>query len=85
MNEKIAEMDYASDYNVATIWTKLNEVIRRVNKLKSVDNEEPIFETLNQGNVLIISKSDEGVLVASNRCGSVELKRVKYPKEEEEK
>ena len=81
---KIAELDYASEYSMAHMWGKLNKVIQALNNLKCAENEEPIFETLNQGNVLIISKSDEGVLVARNHCGTVQLERVKYPKEEGE-
>ena len=62
---------------------KLNEVIRAVNNLKCVEEEIPIYETLNHNDVLIISKGEEGVLVASNHLGDVQLKRVKYPEEGE--
>ena len=83
--KKIAEMDYASNYEIADLCGKLNEVIRAINNLKCVEEEQLIYETLSHNDVLIISKSDEGLLVATNHLGSVELKRVKYPKEEEEK
>ncbi|MCK4735716.1 MAG: hypothetical protein KAT65_24895 [Methanophagales archaeon] len=80
--EKIKEMDYASEYSMADMWGKLNEVIQVVNGQKCVEEEEPIYETLNHNEVLIISKSEEGCLVASNHFGNVELKRIKYPKED---
>ena len=66
------------------IATKLNEVIRAVNNLKCVEEEVPIYETLNHNDMLIISKGEEGLLVAINHLGDVQLKRVKYPKEEGE-
>ena len=60
---------------------KINELVRAVNGLKCVEAELPIYETLGHNDVLIISKNEEGCLVASNHLGTVELKRVKYPKE----
>ena len=83
--KKIAELDYGNEYSMADMWGKLNKVIRALNNLKCVEEEVPIYETLSHNDVLIISKGGEGVLVATNHLGSVELKRVKYPKEEEEK
>ena len=41
-------------------------------------NEEPIHETLGDNVVLIISKNEEGLLVVSNRYGSVQIERVKH-------
>lgn len=64
------------------MWGKVNEVIRALNEQKCVEEEEPIYETLNHNDVLIISKSEEGCLVASNHFGNVELERIKYPKED---
>lgn len=65
------------------IATKLNEVIRAVNNLKcvgeKVSEEVPIYETLSHNDALIISKDEDGVLVARNRLGDVQLERVKYP------
>jgi len=61
---------------------KINELVRAVNGLKCVESEVPIYETLNHNEVLIISKSEEGLLVATNHLGAVELKKVQYPKEE---
>ena len=78
--EKIEEfVDYGVGRDLAT---KLNEVIRVVNNLKYTEKEEPIYETLSTNEVLIISKNKEGVLVACNRLGVVQLERVKYPREE---
>ena len=45
-------------------------------------NEEPIYETLGDNDVLIISKNEEGLLVVSNRNGNVQIKRVKYPEDD---
>lgn len=73
------------DLELEDVKEKVNELVRAVNNLKCVDEEVPIYETLAHNEVLIISKGEEGVLVATNHLGSVELKRVKYPKEEEEK
>ena len=81
--KRIQEMDYASDYNMATMWERVNKVIRVVNNLKCIENEVSIYETLNHNDVLIISKSNDGLLVAINRLGVVKLERVPYPKEEE--
>jgi ribosomal protein L22 len=84
--KKIAELDYASEHSAGRImWGKLNEVIRAVNGLKCVEEEEPIYEVLDKYECLIISKNEEGLLVACNTGGIVELERVKYPKEEAEK
>ena len=80
---KIKKMDYASEYSMAHMWERLNEVIRVVNKLKCVEEELPIYETLRHNDVLILSKSEDGLLVASNRLGGVKLERIKNPKEEE--
>lgn len=80
--KKIKEMDYATEYSMGDMWGKLNEVIRAVNEQKCVEEEEPIYETLNHNDVLIISKSEAGYLVASNYLGDVQLKRIKYPKED---
>lgn len=82
--KKIEELYGSAGGFVGEIRDKLNELIRVVNGLKCVENEVPIYETLSHNDVLIISKSDEGLLVASNHSGSVQLKRVKYPKEEED-
>ena len=86
--KKIEELLVAAnvnDYPSGAIKEKLNEVIRAVNNLKCVEEEVPIYETLSHNDALIISKGEEGVLVATNHLGGVELKRVKYPKEEEDK
>ena len=77
--KKIAELDYASEYNMADTWGKLNEVIRAVNNLKCVEEEEPIYEVLTSGDCLVISKNEDGLLVAYVIGGKMELRRVKYP------
>lgn len=45
--------------------------------MEDEDKEELIYEILRNGDCLIISKSAEGLLVASNENGTVALKRVK--------
>ena len=83
--EKMGKIEEMEGYGVGKdVAMKLNEVIRAVNNLKCVEEEVPIYETLNHNDVLIISKDEEGLLVASNHLGDVQLKRVKYPEVEEE-
>ena len=76
--DKIEVMDYASEYNFARTWSKLNAVIRAINGLRCQEKEEPIYETLGHNEILIISKSEKGLLIVSNRYGEVKLERVKY-------
>ena len=83
--EELKEIPSVNGYTSMTIVKKLNEIIRIVNGLKCVEGEEPIYELLDKYECLIISKNEEGLLVACNAGGIVELQRVKYPKEEEEK
>ena len=79
-------MEKIKDLNIGgALAEKINELVQVVNGLKCVENEVPIYETLSHNDVLIISKNDEGLLVVSNRLGVVQLERVEYPKEEEEK
>lgn len=48
--------------------------------------EEPIYEKLEPGSCLIISKTDSDVLFACNKDGEIKLRRVEIPgKEEKEK
>ena len=61
---------------------KVNELEKVVFDLGCIESEKPIYETLGDNEVLIISKSEGGFLVASNRLGSVELERVKYPEDD---
>ena len=78
----MVEIEEFEGYGVGRdLATKLNEVIRAVNNLKCVEDEVPIYETLSHNDVLIISKGEDGLLVASNHLGSVHLERVKYPEE----
>ena len=60
---------------------KVNELEKVVYSLKCVGIEEPIYETLGDNDVLIISKNEEGLLVVSNRNGNVQIERVKYPED----
>lgn len=62
---------------------KINEVIKAINNLKCVEEEKPIFELLAKYECLIISENEEGLLVACNIGGKVELKRLIYPKGED--
>ena len=66
---------------VEVIAEKLNAVIQVVNNSKCAEIEEPIYETLGDNDVLIISKNEEGLLVVSNRNGNVQIERVKYPED----
>jgi len=81
MLNKIAKLDYASEYSMAHLWGKVNIVIQALNNLKCVEEEEPIYEVLTPGDCLIISKNTEGLLVACAMDGKIELKRIKYPEE----
>ena len=45
MSNKIAELDYASEYDMAHLWGKVNIVIRALNNLKCVE-EEPANATI---------------------------------------
>lgn len=44
--------------------------------------EEPIYEKLDPNSCMIISKTDDDVLVACNKKGKVELQRVPIPKKQ---
>ena len=81
--KKLEELrDTGEDPSLDDLRDKLNEVIRVMNSLKCVEEEEPIYEVLNPNAVLIISKNEDGLLVACNsNLGDVRLERVKYPKE----
>ena len=82
--DKIEEIKEEKIRIEGEIAAKLNEVIKTVNNFIYTEKEEPIYETLNINEVLVISKDKEGVLVASNHLGVVQLERVKYPKEGED-
>ena len=45
--------------------------------------EEPVYEKLNLNECMIISKGEKGILIACNKDGDVELKRIPYPKSDE--
>jgi len=44
--------------------------------------EEPIYEKLEPGSCLIISKNDTSVLIACNKDGKIELQRVRIPEKD---
>lgn len=72
-----------TEYTTGAIVNRLNEVIRAVNDLKCVDEEQLIYETLGPSDILILSKSEEGLLVAVNDGnGRIQLERVSYSDEE---
>ena len=81
--KKIEELkNVLTEYTTGAIVNRLNEVIRAVNDLKRVDEEQPIYETLSPSDILILSKSEEGLLIAVNDGnGRLQLERVKYPEE----
>jgi len=74
--KKISELDVL-EHTPTEIRDKLNEVIQVVNRLRCVEEEKPILETLAPGECLIISKDEEGCLVARNFGGEVHLEKVK--------
>lgn len=81
---KIKEIDLEETQLVGSpVAEKLNEIIQIIDNLKCVEEEVPIYETLAPNECLIISKDDDGLLVATNRLGTVDLKRVPFPEEEE--
>ena len=83
--DKIEVMDYANEYDFAHTWGKLNNVIRAINGLRCQEKEEPIYEVLNPYDCLLISKNEDGILVACNdEKGKVHLERVPYPSEDGE-
>lgn len=43
----------------------------------------PIYEKIGKDECLIISRNEDGILVACNKDGEIDIKRVSYPKEEE--
>jgi hypothetical protein len=75
---------------VADMAKNLEETARNILEGKGDSSEAPIYEILKPNESLIISRNEEGILVACNRNGEVEIKRILYPssdnmKEEEEK
>lgn len=44
--------------------------------------EEPIYEKLRPNECMIVSKDDDGILVACNKDGYIKLKRIPYPRQE---
>ena len=65
--------------------TKINELVKAINNLRCQEKEEPIYEVLNPYDCLLISKNEDGILVAcSNEKGKVHLERVPHPSENSE-
>ena len=50
-------------------------------KVKSKIEEITIYERLAPGECLIISRDEKGILVACNKNGELEIKKIPYPKE----
>lgn len=67
------------DLELEDVKEKVNELVRAVNNLKCVEEEEPIYEVLTSGDCLVISKNEDGLLVAYVIGGKMKLRRVKYP------
>ena len=63
--------------------SQINEVIQAVGHLKCVDDEMPVLETLAPGECLIISKDEEGCLVACNKKGELALRKIKGGEKDE--
>lgn len=82
--KKIEELkNVLTEYTTGAIVNRLNEVIQAVNDLKRVGEEQPIYETLSPSDILVLSKSEEGLLIAVNDGnGRLQFERVKYPEED---
>ena len=50
---------------------------------KKEKNEIPIYEKIGPGECLIISRTDKNIIVACNKNGEIEVKKISYPKEED--
>ncbi|GEM_PF-4268100 len=51
------------------------------NEKAETKEEIPIYEKLAPGECLIISRDERGILVACNKGGEIEIKRIPYPRE----
>jgi len=51
--------------------------------IKQKNKKEPVYEHLGPNECLIISKTDEELLVACNKEGEVHIKRIRIPDKEE--
>ena len=79
--DKIKEIESFSSRREVT--NKINELVQAINGLRCQEKEEPIYELLNPYDCLLISKNEDGILVACNdEKGKVHLERVPYPCEE---
>lgn len=70
------------DLTLGDVKDTVNELVRVMNKLKCVEEDIPIYETLGPQDVLIISKSEDGLLVAANDGnGRVLIERIPWLKD----
>ena len=84
MTDKIKELD--KEFSETELLIKINGLVRAINNLRCQEKEEPIYEVLNPYDCLLISKNEDGLLVAcSDEKGKVHLERVPYPSEKGEK
>ena len=78
---KIKELD--KEFSETELLITINELAQAINNLRCQEKEEPIYEVLNPYDCLLISKNEDGILVAcSNEKGKVHLERVPYPNED---
>ena len=75
--KKISELSMEEIHSLDDVRDKLNEVIRAVDRLKCVDDERPVLDSLAHGDCFLISMSEDGLLVACNKDGEVRLEMVK--------
>ena len=73
--KKISELEEV--HSLGNVRDKLNEVIQVVNRLRCVEEEIPILETLAPGECFLISMDEDGLLVARNFSGEMRLDKVK--------
>ena len=73
--KKISELEEV--HSLGNVRDKLNEVIQVVNRLRCVEEEIPILETLAPGECFLISMDEDCLLVARNFSGDVRLEKVK--------
>ena len=70
------------EFSETELLITINGLVQAINGLRCQEKEEPIYEVLNPYDCLLISKNEDGLLVAcSNEKGKVHLERVPYPSE----
>lgn len=70
---QVPEDEYSFSYD------KILEVLEPAKEIKTEEKKEPIYETLQLNECLIIEKKNDMLLVATNRTGRIELEHVKIP------